>query len=521
MAREISSDIKRLGEKPVASKSYLPPWLRDHFAYIAAALLIAVTLVGLFLYWNAGSTSNHLVESLAIMPLENGSADPEMDYLSDGITENLINSLSQLPELRVLARSSVFRYKGKTIDPIKIGQDLKVDAVLTGRLAQRGDALSIQAELVNTQDGGQLWGDQFQRKMADIFAVQEEISLRISQALKLKLTGEQRRLITLPRSENLEANVAYAKGVQRLNARTGPDIEKAVGFFRESIAKDPKYAPAYAGLAYSFALLGSMEYGAMAPNDSIPNARAAAQRAIQLDVENRLADPHVVMGFVHLYYDWNFEEAEAEFRRAIEIDPPNTTAHHWYAEFLAATKRFDEALNEIRVAQARDPLASIINTAEGRIHFLKRNYSAAADRLVQTLAIDNNFVMAQVALGMVYGQQGNYAQAETLLQQASALTGGPPVVQMSLAYNYAKAGNTTESLKIVQSLTEEKRYVSPAYLAAIYAGLGNKDQAFRYLDQAVEERSGSLVFLGVEPMADSLRSDPRFSALLNRIRPGL
>jgi tetratricopeptide (TPR) repeat protein len=409
----------------------------------------------------------------------------------------------------------VFRYKGQTIDPIKVGQDLKVRAVLTGRVLQRGDMLSIQAELVDTQNGGQLWFYRFNRRIADIFAVQEEISLQISEALKLKLTGEEQRRITVRRTENLAAHNAYLQGLFHLNARTGADIGKAIGYFNESMKKDPKYALAYAGLAYSYALLGSVEYGGLSPGEAIPRAEAAAKQAIELDED--LADAHAVMAFAHLYYYWNFPEAEAEFLRAIHADPRHTTAHHWYAEFLAAMERWDEAFEAIQVAQATDPLSLIINTAEGRIHYWARRHDAAADRLVSTLTMDGNFVMAQITLGLVYGAQGRHSEAEAWFNKASVLTGGAGVVRMGMAYNFALAGNTEGSLQIAKDLSEEKSYVSPAYLAAIYAGLGNKNEAFRLLDQAVDERSGSLVFLNVEPIVDKLRSDPRFDVLLRRV----
>jgi serine/threonine-protein kinase len=453
------------------------------------------------------------IDSIAILPLANASADPDAEYLSDGITESLINSLSQVPKLRVMARSTVFRYKGQEVDPQTVGRDLKVGAVLTGRVVQRGDTLIIGTELVDVENGWQLWGGQYNRKLSDIFAVQEEIAKEISEKLRLRLTGGQKKRLTRHHTENAEAYQAYLKGLYYWNKFTEEGLKKSIEHFRQAIEIDPNYALAYAGLAHTYHQL----VGVYPPGEVMPKAKAAAVKALELD--GTLAEAHAALGWVRWRYDWDWPEAERAFKRANELNPNYAIGHGMYAMFLDSMGRFDESSTAHERARQLDPLSLIIDATVGLHLYLARRYDEAIERCRKTIEMDPNFFVAHARLGLAYEQKGMFEEAIAEFQKAITLSGGNTGSVAALGRAYALAGNRVEAQKVADDLTErsKREYIPPHSMALLYAGLGEPDQAFAWLEEAYEARSGSLSYLKVDPALDSLRSDPRFQDLLQRV----
>ena len=455
------------------------------------------------------------IDSLAILPLINAGDDPDTEYLSDGITESIINNLSQLPKLRVMARSSVFRYKGQEPDPQIVGQQLGVRGLLTGRVLQRGDLLIIKAELVDAEDGTHLWGEQYSRKLSDIFTIQEEISREISDKLRLRLSGAEKKQLTKRYTENTEAYQRYLKGRFYWNKRTLEGLEKGIEYFQKAIDSDPGYALAYAGLADSYNILVS--YSALAPHDAFPKAKAAATRALEID--RKLAEAHTSLAFVKFGYDWDWSGAERAFKQAIRLNPGYPYAHNFYAVLLAALGRFDDALTHIRNAQELDPLSLPINTNLGWLLYLARRYEEAIEQYLKTIDLDEGFPLAHRRLAQTYEQTRRYSDADAEYQKALALSGEDIELITARGHFYAVVGETNKVREVLNELEglAKSRYV-PSYLVArIYLGLGDIDRMFELLYKALEERYGYLAYLEVEPMFDPIRTDPRYDALVVRM----
>lgn len=459
--------------------------------------------------------SRKLISSLAVLPLVNASADPNVEYLSDGITESIINSLAQLPQLRVMARSTVFRYKGREVDPQEVGRDLNVRAVLAGRALRVGDRLIIKTELVDTTDGAQIWGEQYNRSPSDILVVQEEIAKEISEKLQVKLTAQEQKRLIKRYTENTEAYEAYLKGRHYWNKRTVEDFKKGIEYFQQAIEKDPRYALAYAGLADSYILLAT--YNILPPTEAIPEARMAAMKALEID--DKLAEAYISLATIEGEHEWNWSIAEKEFKQAIKINPNYAIAHQWYGEYLVVMGRFDEALAAIKRAHQLDPLSLVVNLALGDVFYYTRRYDEAIEQYGKTLEIDSNFAFAYSYLGSAYLQKALYAEAIAELEKARELSGGEPLIVAWLGYAFALAGEKDKARDMLDELKErsKREYISSYYLAIIYAGLDEKDQAFEYLEKAYEERSSWLPRLKAEPKFDSLRSDQRFADLLQRV----
>jgi DNA-binding SARP family transcriptional activator/Flp pilus assembly protein TadD len=457
-------------------------------------------------------------DSLAILPLADAGAGPDAEYLSDGITESIISNLAQLPSLRVMARSTVFRYKGREVDPREAGRELGVRAVLTGRVVRLGERLIIRAELVDTADGSQLWGGQYDRDFSDVLAVQEEIARRISESLQLRLTSEEQGRLAGRQTESNEAYHAYLRGRYFWNKRTEDGLRKGIGHFRQAIELDPCYALAYAGLAESYVVLGSFGVGALAPAEAFPRAREAATRALEID--GTLAEARAALAFALASYDWDWAAAQREFLRAIELKPACTTAHHWHGLiYLTAMGRLDEAFAEVRRAHELEPLSLNINTDFGFLPYLMRQYDRAIDEYREALELDQNFVYTHWKLGLAYEQKAMYEEAVEEFLKAVALSGGSAHALVLLGHTYAVSGRRREALKVLDELSElaQRRYFSPYRVAAIHLGLGETDRAFEWLERAYEERDSWLVWLKVDPVLDGLRSDPRFTNLLRRV----
>lgn len=454
------------------------------------------------------------INSLAVLPFVNTSADPNAEYLSDGITESLINNLSQLPELRVIARSTVFRYKDREIDPQDVGRALSVRAVLTGRVFYLGNKLIIRAELIDVVGESHIWGEQYDREPLDIIAVQEEISREISEKLRLRLTGQQKKLLIKRHTENTEAYHAYLKGRYYWNKRTEEGFRKGIEYFRQAIKEDPNYALAYAGLADCYNLLNS--YGVLPPRESAPVIKAMTEQALQID--DLLAEAHASLGHVKMMHDWDWPGAEREFRHSIRLNPNYATAHHWYALYLRAKGQFDESLEQIRQAQRLEPLSLIINTVVGTHFYYSRQYDKAIEQCRETLEMEPDFHVAYAVIGESYTQKGMYKEAIAELQKATSISPRPEGLAL-LGYTHAVAGHRNEARKVLNRLKNlsNRRYIEPASIAIVYTGLVERDQAFEWLERAYEHRNELLVMLKVDPRLDALRSDARFADLLQRV----
>ncbi len=492
------------GSRPAGLPAAPPPGSRKHRVY--AMGMIAAIALGLALYLLLGGRGK-AIDTLAVLPFANAGNDPNTEYLSDGITDSITNNLAQLPGLRVTARSMVFGYKGKPVNPQQAGRDLKVRAVLTGSVAQRGDLLIIRTELVDVADASQLWGEQYQRKLADILAIEAEISKEISQKLRLKLTGEDRSRLAKRPTRNTEAYQLYLQGRYYWNKITAEGLKKAADSFQQAIDKDPSYAQAYSGLADSYNMLGLLF---APPKEMFPKAKAAALRALALD--DTIAEAHTSLGVVRYYFEWDWPGAETEFKRAIELDPGYALGHYYYGHFLGAMGRIAEGMPETRRAQALDPLALQIHANVGIQLYFARQFDQSIEWSRKTLELDPNHRPALMYLGMAYLEKAMYSEAIEALRKG----GGSP---HRLGLAYARAGRTAEARKIVEELEDRAKttYISPSAMADIYAALGQNEQAFRWLEKAYEDRNAQLAFLKVDPKVDSLRTDRRFQDLLRRI----
>jgi TolB-like protein/DNA-binding winged helix-turn-helix (wHTH) protein/Tfp pilus assembly protein PilF len=489
--------------------------LRSHKRSAVAAmavLVVAAATIASLIRESLREKSGGSINSMAVLPFAN--ADPNTEYLSDGITESLINSLSQLSQLKVIARTTAFRYKGKDADPRIVGHDLKIDAVLTGKVVQQGDSLIVQVELVNTSDGAQIWGERYNRKLSDIFTTQEEIARRISDRLRLRLTSGERKQITKRYTENFEAHQHYLIGRNYAEKRTKEAYQKAVEHYKQALDLDPNYALAYIGLADAYYL----NFGLHFPSEeNIRQSRDAAEKALKID--ESLGEAHTSLARIIWQHDWNWPGAEREFKRAIELDPGNAFAHRIYAYYFASMGQFDQSVAEYKQAQQLDPLSLIINLNVGTVLYFAGETDAALEQTRKTQEMDPNFVETYIQFGKVYAEKGMYAEAIAELNKVAVSGAFDPRVISLLGYNYALWGKRDEAIKKLDELKElSKRRGAPAYeMAIIYTGLGEKDLAFKWLRQACEGRHGLVVYLKFDPIFRSLRTDPRFADLLQYI----
>jgi TolB-like protein/Tfp pilus assembly protein PilF len=457
------------------------------------------------------------IDSLAVLPFFTSSNDQNAAYLAEGIPESLIVNLSRLSELRVMAWSTVARFRGKELDALEVGRDLGVRAVFAGRMYQFADNLVIKTELVNTSDGSQIWGGQFQRKLDDLFTIEQEIAQEICEHLRLKLNEEERERLVKRYTENAAAYQAYLKGRYYWNQRTAKSLKKAVESFEEAIELDDRYALAYAGLADCYLLVSI--YGAAPPKAVMPRAKAVAIKALEID--DGLAEAHTSLAAALAWFDWDWEASEREFKRAIELNPSYTVAHHWYGSvLLTARGRFDEAMaSELRALEL-EPLSLVVNSNLGFICNHRGRYQEAIDHLLKTIEIDENFVYAHFHLGLSYAHLGRFDEAIAELQRAIELAGGRgALIRSALGYVYAAAGRREEALQVLAELQSFplNRDVSPFYLAMIHAGLGNNEQALSWLESAVEERYNWVIWLRSEPVVEGLRGEARLMAMLRQM----
>lgn len=458
------------------------------------------------------------VGSLAVLPLHNTPANPEMEYFSDGVTESIIQTLSRLPELQVMAWSTVSRYKDQHVDPREVGRNLGVRAVLTGRLVQLGENLVLKTELVNAADGTHLWGESCSCKPSDIFQVQSEICNEISEKLLLRLTTEERYQLQKRQTDNVEAYHAYLKGRYFWNKRTDESLRQALEYFKEAIDRDPCYARAYVGLADCYGVLGSFGIATMAPSEAFPRAREAAIKALEID--ETLAEAHASLGYTLANHYWDWPAAEREFKRTFELKPDYATGHHWYGfVYLVAMGRVEEAVNEARRAQEIDPLSLPISANVGFLLYLARKNDQAIAQFLKTLEMDQSFGYTIWELGLAFEQKGDYEEAIAQLQKAISLSGRCTLATALLGHVYAVSGKKKEALEVIDSLNAlaGQKYVSPYRVAAIYAALGDTDLAFEWLEKAFEERDSWMIWLNADPVMEILQPHERFADLLKRI----
>ena len=492
-------------------------------AYGVLGLLAVLILAGAIFFLSARRTIN----SVAILPFVNDTKDPNAEYLSDGLTESIINSLSQLPNLKVMSRNAAFRFKGSNKDPREAGQSLNVGAVLTGRLVKLGDNFIIKTELIKVDDGSQLWGAEYKSNLVDIFSVQDEVSKKISQSLRLRLSGEDEEKLARRYTKDAEAYQLYLKGRYFWNKRNEEGFRNGIEYFKRAEEKDPTFALAFSGLADSYALL--CDIGAVRPADEMPKAKAAAQKAV--DADSTLAEAYTSRAFVRLAYDWDWLGAQSDFQQALKLNPQYPTAHQWYASYLMQMGKFGMAKDEIEEAHKLDPLSPIISANAGLYSYYEHNYDDAIAKYKLTLQSDPDFWVARHYLAMAYVQKGMYAEAIAELRKLIKAPESGPIpdsvieaeseASASLGFAYGMAGKQAEANAIISQLDAlaKRRYVSPLYFANVYAGLKDNDKALEYLNKAFDARHPGLVLIRIEPMFDGLRSDARFTQLIRRFEP--
>ncbi len=481
--------------------------------YLAAGLLTLLLAVGGFFGYKYFTPTNNRINSIAVLPFENKSSDADTDYLSDGLAESLIYRLSQLPNLKVSPTSSVFRYKGKETDPQVIAKDLGVDSVMTGRITQRGDNLTISVNLVDTRNGKSLWGEQYERKLSELLATQREIAAEITNKLQLKLSGVGEQKLTKKYTDSSEAYQLYLKARFHFAKRTKKDILRSIEFYREAIRLDPNFALAHVGVAESFTVMPSFSY--VSPAEAMPQAKAAIAKALELDSE--LPEAHTVAGMIAATYDWDWAEAERRFKRSLELDPNLATTHFRYAwVFLSPLGRHDEAIAEMKRAMELEPLSLVQGANFAGVLMYARQFDAAIEQAKKTYDLDPNFFGGQNWLAHAYNAKGMYAES-LLISEKTFQSDFPFSAQEG--YAYAKSGRRKEAEEVIKRLKEDEKtkYVMSYWIAATYAALGERDAAFAELEKSYQARDWFLQRLKVDPFMDSLRDDPRFKDLLRRL----
>lgn len=459
-------------------------------------------------------SENQTIQSLAVLPLTNTGLDQTVEYLSDGITDSIISSLSRLPQLRVMAGSSVASYKGHEIDPKQVGRELRVEMLLTGKVLQLSDRLITRVELVNTLTGWQIWGEQYDHRLADILQIQEEIATEISHQLKLKLTGEQKWQLTRRHTENVEAYHLYLQGRFLWNKHEKISLGKSITCFRRAIDLDPCYALAFAGLSDSYQRLSNLN---LPPRQALPKAKAAAAQAVALD--DTLAEAHCAWGWIKMFYDHDWKGAERELKRAIDLNPNAPLPHQRYGSYLTMLGRFEESLSETRLSQELNPLSLQNSVNLASTLTLMERHGEAISVLDQILELDPNYRTAHYALGCAYRRQANYTAARQQFERLLGLDGDSDLAWGSIGHLLALSGDRGEAGSVLANLREmaQSRYISPYSIAIIHIGLNNKDEAFNWMEKLYRDCNDWLVWLRIGPEFDPLRSDARFDNLLRRV----
>jgi DNA-binding winged helix-turn-helix (wHTH) protein/TolB-like protein/Tfp pilus assembly protein PilF len=458
------------------------------------------------------------VPSIAVLPFHSLSASPDQEYLGLGLPDALITRLGAVHQMVVRPTGSVTRYLKGEEDPVSAGRQLRVGTVLDGTIQRSGDSIRVVVRLLKVADGSQLWSDTFDERFTNMFAVEDSISQEVAKALELQLSGEEQQQLAKRYTENSAAYQFYLKGRYFWGKRTPASVNESIGYFENAINQDPHYALAYAGLAESYILLGSSGYSQLPPREAMPKARAAAERALAID--STLAEAHTSLAYVRLIYDWDWQGSKQEFDRALQLNPADTTALHWYSHYLSAMGLHDESIQASKRALEIDPVDLSLNEHLAWTYLMARQYDRAIEQCRKTIDLDPSFALAHRRLGEAYLYQRGYPEAVTEFQKGLQLSGGAVVYQALLGEAEALAGQREAASPTLSDLEKlaRRRYVSSFAIATVCLGLGDKDQTFRWLDKAFGERADSLAYAKVDPQYDSLRSDPRWTALLQRLK---
>jgi eukaryotic-like serine/threonine-protein kinase len=512
VAMSISATTRAAQDRPTTSRSARDGdrSTRGKWILVAAAAIVIAALVSAGFYFLRGR--GNAIDSLAIMPFENVGNDKDSEYLSDGITESLINSASELPHLKVIAHSSVFRYKGREIDPKTVSRELSARAILTGRVLERGDTLSVSAELMDSTNDRHIWGAQYNERMSNLLDIQENISKEIMANLRTHLEGDEEQRVAKHFTENVEAYQLYLKGRYNTEQFTQEGVNKGIDYFRQAIAKDPNYALAYAGIAEAYFEVSS-QY--VAPREAMPKVKEAASKALSLD--DSLAEAHTLMGMAYAAYDHDYPAAEREFKRGTEFNPGSPFVHQWYAYYLTGMGRNKDALLELQRAQELDPLSDTVGVVYGLNFVFSDQFDRAIEQSRKMIQTDPNFWFGHFFLGWALAREGKYDDAITSLNEAIRL-GASPYAQGYLGYAYARSGQTAKALEAAHQMeqTAKQSYVPVYQIAIVYVGLGDKNKALDLLEKSYEDREEIMTFLKVDSTWESLRPDPRFQLLLRR-----
>ena len=522
LPRKCSATKEKESVRSTSSAFSLSPSKRA--LMVGTGLFVVALAVAAFIFsrtktfqsWKSADAAQASSHSIAVMPFENAGNDPNTEYLAEGISEALINSLAELRQLRVIARATAFRYKRKDVDPQRVGRELQVAAVLTGKVRQMQDALNVQVDLVDAATGAQIWGAGYDRKLTDLVAIKQAIAQEVTAKLKLKLSSEEQRRLVKRDSSNAEAYQFYLRGRYFWNKRTPDGIKQAIDQFQQAIQRDPNFALGYTGLADSYIALTF--YNFAAPHETMPKAKESALKAVALD--DTAAEPQASLGNILVNYDWNWSAAEKAFKRSIELKPDYATGHEWYAiHYLTATGRLEEAVQEMKKALELEPASLIMNTFMGATLYYAGRYDEAVDQCRRTIEMDPNFAVAHWHLGLAYEQKQVFDAAIEEFQKAVSLSGGSPLMKAALGHAYAKSQNKDEANKILGELNElsKQEYVSSYEVATIYVALGDNERAFQLLEKAYAEHSFHLVRLNVSPHFKAISSDPRFQDLVHSV----
>ena len=533
-AAEMRAELKRLkrktesGRAAPTSGSAVAASLGRTLQPVLIAGFGVVLLAAILLGFNVGGSWDRLVgrgrptkiRSLAVLPLENLSRDPDQEYFADGMTDAVITDLAKIGALRVISRPSVMRYKRTQRSVPEIAKDLNVDAIVEGSIERSGDRVRITAQLIRAATEQHLWAEAYDRDLHDVLRVQEEIARSIAQEVQVQLTPQETALLTKGRPVDPDAYELYLKGRYFWNKRTQESTDRAINLFHQAIGKDAGYASAYSGLADCYILSGiSFDVGTLSPAQAFPLAKAAAERAIRLD--DTLAEGHNSLAYARLLYDWDWPGSEAEFKRALALNPGYANAHHWYAHLLMASGRGEEALAESKRALNLDQLNPAMNVHLGWHYIYARRYDLALAQLRKALELDPSHSLGNWYLGWVYEQQGKYADALQAMHRAQDHLKGNTALVADIGHVYAISGDKPAALRVLEQLNESSRrtYVSPFEVALIYVALGKKNEALQWLEKAYTDRSDLLIYLNVDPRLDSIRSEPRFIDLARRVGP--
>jgi TolB-like protein/DNA-binding winged helix-turn-helix (wHTH) protein/Tfp pilus assembly protein PilF len=511
-ARTTAQATSEPADQPAESRFVVRRWRMVVGATAVLALIAAIAF-----WYRAGSlkpAAQPTIKSLAVLPLKNLSGDPAQEYLADGMTEELIGRLTGIHDLRVISRTSSMQFKDSKLSVPEIAKALNVDAVVEGSVMREGDRIRVHAQLIRGATDEHFWSAIYDRDLRDVLTLQSDVAQAISEKVQVTVNGKEHERLVAARQVSPDAYQAYLKGRYYWNKRTGDGMQKAEQHFQQAIDSDPTYAAAYSGLADCNS--GLAWHGFESPAESLPKAYAAARKAIEIDPES--AEAHASLGLV-LSHRWDWVDAEAEFRRALELDPRYANAHHWYGDYLSIKGRHEEALAEASRALERDPLNLMISTWVGLRYYLAHNYSGAIEQNRNTVQLDSNFAAAHLLLGEDYNQAGFQSEALTELTKAASLSGGSPLYTAQVAVAFAAAGRKRDALRIAHELetTATKRYVSPYGFSQIYATLDDKENTFKWLLTAYDDRAVWMAYLAVDPIFDRYRSDQRFKDLLRRI----